>query len=112
MSAKGTSWSKKNHKYIRKEGDRYIYEEDDNSGLIKYGKLGETPVQYNGKTPKISNKKFQADIDERLSSSNNPIAKAFKGIRDFLNKPVTDIAKDTIKAGDMTIKAFSKNRMK
>lgn len=25
-SAEGTTWSKKNHKYIRKEGNRYIYE--------------------------------------------------------------------------------------
>lgn len=27
-SAEGTTWSKKNHKYIRKEGNRYIYETD------------------------------------------------------------------------------------
>lgn len=26
-SAEGTTWSKKNHKYIRKEGNRYIYED-------------------------------------------------------------------------------------
>lgn len=25
-SAKGTTWSKKDHKYVRKDGDRYIYE--------------------------------------------------------------------------------------
>lgn len=27
-SAEGSSWTKKNHKYIRKEGNRYIYPED------------------------------------------------------------------------------------
>ena len=27
-SAEGTTWSKKNHKYIRKEGNKYIYETD------------------------------------------------------------------------------------
>lgn len=32
-SAKGTSWSKKDHKYIRKEGKRYIYEEEGENGL-------------------------------------------------------------------------------
>lgn len=26
-SAKGTTWSKKNHKYLRKEGNKYIYDE-------------------------------------------------------------------------------------
>ena len=32
-STKGTSWKK--HKYIRKEGDRYIYKEDDLSGAAQ-----------------------------------------------------------------------------
>lgn len=33
-SAKGTSWTKKDHKYIRKEGKKYIYKESytDDSG--------------------------------------------------------------------------------
>ena len=30
-SAEGTSWSKKNHKYLRKEGNRYIYADDASS---------------------------------------------------------------------------------
>lgn len=29
-SAKGTTWSKKNHKYLRKEGNKYVYAEDSN----------------------------------------------------------------------------------
>lgn len=31
-SAEGSHWTKKNHKYIRKEGNRYIYPEDVNKG--------------------------------------------------------------------------------
>lgn len=113
MSAKGTTWSKKDHKYDHKEGDRYIYKQNYGDKVIKYGKLGEEPIQYGGKkTPKLSNKKFQADLDNKLASSKNPLAKGLKGIRDFLNKPVSEVARDTIKAGDMTIKAFSKKKVK
>ena len=34
-SAKGTHWSKKDHKYLRKEGNKYIYAEDASNGTTK-----------------------------------------------------------------------------
>lgn len=50
-SAEGSTWSKKNHKYIRKEGNRYIYPEDvqkgsrtkalNSQGSVNYKQLGQ-----------------------------------------------------------------------
>ena len=36
-SAEGTHWTKKNHKYIRKEGNRYIYDESNKSNTYRNG---------------------------------------------------------------------------
>ena len=112
-SAKGTHWTKEDHKYIRKEGDRYIYKESTNKGPINYGKLGEAPVQYGNKpVPNLGSKKFQADLDEQLEASNNPVIKAYKGVRDFLNTPVSELAKEAVEFGDMTVNAATKKKRK
>lgn len=38
-SAEGSTWTKKNHKYIRKEGNRYIYPEDLKKGSVSSNSL-------------------------------------------------------------------------
>lgn len=40
-SAEGSTWTKKNHKYIRKEGNRYIYPDDVKNGR----RVGDGPIQ-------------------------------------------------------------------
>lgn len=45
-SAEGSSWTKKDHKYIRKEGNRYIYAEDGN----RKGKLVSRVKDINGES--------------------------------------------------------------
>lgn len=56
-SAEGSSWTKKDHKYIRKEGNRYIYAEDLENGKknSKVSGQGMTPSEYRSKvTQKFS----------------------------------------------------------
>ena len=45
-SAKGTTWSKKNHKYLRKEGNKYVYAEDSSLSEKAKGAAKEAAKSY------------------------------------------------------------------
>ena len=42
-SAKGTTWSKKNHKYVKKVGDRYYYTDKKDDQILDLDEIVETP---------------------------------------------------------------------
>lgn len=72
-SAKGTTWSSSNHKYIRKEGNRYIYP-DDMKSSSKPRKMvdtvGDTQVRAPYTSKQIANHK--ASSDQSVNSSSKP----------------------------------------
>ena len=65
-SAKGSHWTKRNHKYIRKEGDRYIYADvKDTKGIddTKVVSRGyETSAIYSGRKKIFSTMEYGNDV--------------------------------------------------
>lgn len=64
-SAKGSTWTKKNHKYLRKEGNRYIYPEDVQSQLSQKGR--QKSVFYSNKVDEANRRmdERQKELDEK-----------------------------------------------
>lgn len=85
-SAKGTSWSKKDHKYVKKVGDKYYYKEDipirDTMGRAQY------QAHINDYNSRVSFNKANADskMAEGLSNYHSKIPAFEKEYRDSENK--------------------------
>lgn len=72
-SAKGTSWQKKDHKYVKKEGNRYFYDIDNKateSDSIDVNDIEIKPIEVNT----IDTKKIHVN---KLYEEENPLKKMF-----------------------------------
>lgn len=98
-SAKGTSWEKKEHKYIRKENNRYIYE--DNKKLDDKMRELETNLD----------DKENNDISLKEYNSKHPESKAINSRKESilsLKKAINDYNTATTKAGKEDAELFIK----
>lgn len=77
-SAKGTTWSKKDHKYIRKEGDKYIYDERTTNVGKKFG--SQVPSSTKMKAMIAANKGLQVLKKIGIAESNKQKAKEIEKI--------------------------------
>lgn len=89
-SAKGSTWTKKNHKYIRKEGNRYIYDDDYKKevrqrNFFKGRKLVRKNA-FNGEIEQSGNAKERSFRRRSLAESR----KFFKDAQDSHNKFIED----------------------
>lgn len=110
-SAKGSHWTKKNHKYIRKEGNRYIYDNDGSGITVGIGhKLvkknpvtGEREKSYNTNVRQMKRKsviernKIRKDSEEKhakfISDTKRNHYNFLKGIDDDYYKSVNSAKK-------------------
>lgn len=86
-SWKGTSWSKKNHKYIKKENNRYYYKKDQKTKSLAYkagnrvGKLLDSVMSL------YTSKKSEVKDTQELKETKKKIAN--KKVSDFGSKIVS-----------------------
>ena len=83
-SAEGTTWSKKNHKYIRKEGNRYIYEDSVTKTKTARDILGDKGITRAEKRPHNAGERYYSYANSRERGTIvNEGARSAAGIENF-----------------------------
>ena len=101
-SAEGTTWSKKNHKYIRKEGNKYIYEDSVTKTKTARDILSEKGISRAEKTNKgqrnynyTNSREHGTIVNEGATTSKGNSIRSVKNVRprlvarEIINGPTT-----------------------
>lgn len=80
-SAEGTHWTKKNHKYIRKEGNRYIYADDLKTGRASREQIGARQYKMEQGIRERSQAERRQNASNGVGARNQEFAKAQSGLQ-------------------------------
>ena len=108
-SAEGTHWTKKNHKYIRKEGNRYIYADDLKTGRASREQIGARQYKTEQGIRERSQAQRRQDASNGIGARNQEFAKAQSSLQRTkqLYKSTGGKAPMEYKVGGMTLKRAS-----
>ena len=108
-SAEGTHWTKKNHKYIRKEGNRYIYADDLKTGRASREQIGARQYKTEQGIRERSQAQRRQDASNGVGARNQEFAKAQSSLQRTkqLYKSTGGKVPMEYKVGGMTLKRAS-----